>query len=515
MPATPVPALSSYTERLARAKARKAGAKKSSPPAPAAKAVQPLPPPLPSRQAPSAPAAPPRAMPVASSGVVGSDSGSDPLDVGERITEVLTLLTEWHRDGLEGVDKVAALRTALVNAREGMCLETYPEGIPAMPAAAVAAKALARPTAVPAAPPSPAAEVVAAAAAAVAAAAAPAVPAAPALRAPSIPAQQQQRAEGVGVATALGVNIGGDGSKTEDAVEAAREALEQRLRSCPGNTAGAATLGSTLLAASEALRAETFGAGAAPSSSARRMPAAAASSARPAAAVPAMPVLVGEQALRRCNALLMARLQGDISGAELTALRDALVASLAAVELELTGAVAVPAAAVAAVEAVAPAAVAAAIAPAAPAKVAGKSAASPPKKRTGDSISAQVARGEAAIHARGPPPRAPKAAAGAPARPKDGPAGMQSVGAVLNEMGFKGDGGDDGAENSASPFGAGGARQQEFRAAAQKALGYLIKHRGGAGWGRGRLRDPEVAEMEAAISEVRGLMKEDADYHQP
>ncbi|CAM9273816.1 unnamed protein product [Chrysoparadoxa australica] len=67
--------------------------------------------------------------------------------------------------------------------------------------------------------------------------------------------------------------------------------------------------------------------------------------------------------------------------------------------------------------------------------------------------------------------------------------GMQSVGSVANEMGL------------------GAASPEEFRATMNKALGYLLKHKGGPGYGAGRLKQREAEIMVEALTKVISLLR--------
>lgn len=55
----------------------------------------------------------------------------------------------------------------------------------------------------------------------------------------------------------------------------------------------------------------------------------------------------------------------------------------------------------------------------------------------------------------------------------------------------------------------GGSLGEDGKAIASKALGYLLKHRGGKGYGRGRVKGGEAEAMVAALAEVTEIMQDE------
>ncbi|CBJ33292.1 hypothetical protein Esi_0455_0006 [Ectocarpus siliculosus] len=240
----------------------------------------------------------------------------------------------------------------------------------------------------------------------------------------------------------------------------------------------------SLVDAREALRAETYGrsaaAAAAPTAatvSSKPMPpppppppqpAAAAAPSPPSpqqqqqSAPPAPPTTSPEDAaiLRRCSALLQAHVHSGLAGQDLQALVEGLASSLTIVTAQVvTGTAAAAAAA------------------------GGGASGAPPAAAGGDDTGVPAYAG-----------------------------GIQSVGGALSDMGvakkpasFLPEEG----EGDGSAGWTGGSLGEEEKAAASKALGYLLKHRGGKGYGRGKMTGAQAEAMVAALAEVTEIMEEE------
>lgn len=179
------------------------------------------------------------------------------------------------------------------------------------------------------------------------------------------------------------------------------------------------------------------------------------------------------ETLRRCSALLQAHVHSSLAGEDLQALVEGLTSSLAIVTGQLVAQIA-----------------------------AGSSG-------SGSGSSPQPAGAS--------PP-----AGSEPAAASDGavPAyvgGVQSVGGVLSDMGVgerpesflpEEEGASGGEEGGAAGW-TGGSLREEDKAVATKALGYLLKHRGGKGYGRGRVTGKEAEAMVAALAEVTEIMHDE------
>ncbi|CAN0318952.1 unnamed protein product, partial [Ectocarpus sp. 8 AP-2014] len=181
--------------------------------------------------------------------------------------------------------------------------------------------------------------------------------------------------------------------------------------------------------------------------------------ARPAP--PAPPTTSPEDAatLRRCSALLQAHVHSGLAGQDLQALVEGLASSLTIVTAQVV---------------------------------------------TGTATAAAAAGGGAS----GAPPAAGADDTGVPAYA----GGIQSVGGALSDMGvakkpasFLPEEG----EGDGSAGWTGGSLGEEEKAAASKALGYLLKHRGGKGYGRGRVTGTQAEAMVAALAEVTEIMEEE------
>lgn len=111
------------------------------------------------------------------------------------------------------------------------------------------------------------------------------------------------------------------------------------------------------------------------------------------------------------------------------------------------------------------------------------------------------------------PPAAPEQAAGDAAAVPAYVGGVQSVGGVLSDMGvgerpasfMPENGGDDGGGARWT----GGSLGEGDKAVATKALGYLLKHRGGKGYGRGRVKGAEAEAMVATLAEVTEILQDE------
>lgn len=184
--------------------------------------------------------------------------------------------------------------------------------------------------------------------------------------------------------------------------------------------------------------------------------------ARPAP--PALPTTSPEEAttLRRCSALLQAHVHSGLAGQDLQALVKGLASSLTIVTAQVvTGTAAAAAAA------------------------GGGASETPPAAAGGDDTGVPAYAG-----------------------------GIQSVGGALSDMGVakkpasflpeEGEG-----EGDGSAGWTGGSLGEEEKAAASKALGYLLKHRGGKGYGRGRVTGAQAEAMVAALAEVTEIMEEE------
>ncbi|CAM9826543.1 unnamed protein product [Ectocarpus sp. 12 AP-2014] len=180
---------------------------------------------------------------------------------------------------------------------------------------------------------------------------------------------------------------------------------------------------------------------------------------------PAPPTISPEDAatLRRCSALLQAHVHSGLAGQDLQALVEGLASSLTIVTAQVvTGTAAAAAAAAAA---------------------AGGASGAPPAAAGGDDTGVPAYAG-----------------------------GIQSVGGALSDMGvakkpasFLPEEG----EGDGRAGWTGGSLGEEEKAVASKALGYLLKHRGGKGYGRGRVTGAQAEAMVAALAEVTEIMEEE------
>lgn len=176
-----------------------------------------------------------------------------------------------------------------------------------------------------------------------------------------------------------------------------------------------------------------------------------------------------EDVLRRCSALLRAHVHGSLTGPDLMALRDGLAASLAAVESQLdpsgagSGGSLRPGA----------------VAPRTSVEQGTSQASSPAEDEASSTIG-----------------------------------GLQSVGGVLSEMGVGDRPPEFQPEMSEEPTNTkqgwtSGSLSGSDQAVATKALGYLLKHRGGKGYGRGRVNGAEAESMVSTLAELTEILHEE------
>eukprot|EP00903_Cladosiphon_okamuranus_P007760 g7516.t1 len=170
------------------------------------------------------------------------------------------------------------------------------------------------------------------------------------------------------------------------------------------------------------------------------------------------------ETLRRCSALLQAHVHSSLAGEDLQALVEGLTSSLAIVTAQVVAGI----------------------------TAAGGSGSGSNSSRQGT-----------------PPPAAPERAA-----VPDYVGGAQSVGGVLSDMGvaekpasFMPE--EDGGEDGGTAGWTGGSLSEDEKAVATKALGYLLKHRGGKGYGRGRVKGAEAEAMVAALAEVTEILQDE------
>lgn len=210
-----------------------------------------------------------------------------------------------------------------------------------------------------------------------------------------------------------------------------------------------AELRSALLDTREFLRAETYGQSA-------PIAAAPAGLQQPASQPqqPAHASAENVETLRRCNALLAAHIHAPLTGQDVEALVEGLASSLAIV------------------------------------------------KAQGGGVTATVS--EPASQ------EAPSADAGVDAVPAYA-GGIQSVGAALTDMGVGKKPGEFEPENDSGAVKGwlGGSLGDYEKGVASKALGYLLKHRGGKGYGRGRVKGREAETMVSLLAEVADIMEDE------
>lgn len=167
------------------------------------------------------------------------------------------------------------------------------------------------------------------------------------------------------------------------------------------------------------------------------------------------------ETLRRCSALLQAHVHSSLAGEDLKALVEGLASSLTLVTAQVV---------------------------------------------------AGIAAGGGSRQGAPPPAAAPEQAAGGAAVP-DYVGGVQSVGGVLSDMGvgerpasFMPE---DESEDGGTARWTGGSLGEDEKAVATKALGYLLKHRGGKGYGRGRVKGAEAEAMVATLAEVTEILQDE------
>lgn len=227
--------------------------------------------------------------------------------------------------------------------------------------------------------------------------------------------------------------------------------LTERKESGLMGEAELAEFQSALLDTRESLRAETYGQSA-PSAVAPagvKQPAS-----QPLQPAPAPASAESEETLRRCNALLAAHIHSPLTGRDVEALVECMASSLAIVKAQGGGAIA-----------------------------------------TVSEPADQAA------------PRADAAVDAVPAYA----GGIQSVGAALTDMGVgdkpqKFEPEDDSGEAKGW---LGGSLGDYEKGVASKALGYLLKHRGGKGYGRGRVKGREAETMVSLLAEVADIMEDE------
>lgn len=228
-----------------------------------------------------------------------------------------------------------------------------------------------------------------------------------------------------------------------------------------------AELRDALVDTRETLRAETYGQHA-PATTTTSPPAAGA--ARPAGAgaptsgaeqqrlvqPPAQPVPISHEAedtLRRCSALLRAHVHATLMGQDLQSLREGLASSLAIVEAQISGTGAQPA------------------------------QQAPPPSRVED-VGGVV---------------------------PESVNGIQSVGEVFSDMGVgkKPESFEPENDSGGEKGWAGGSLGEYEKSVGTKGLGYLLKHRGGKGYGRGRLNGKEAEMMVSTLAELTDILQEE------
>lgn len=208
-------------------------------------------------------------------------------------------------------------------------------------------------------------------------------------------------------------------------------------------------LRSALLDTREFLRAETYGQPA-PSAAA---PAAGLQKPALQPQQPAPASAENVETLRRCNALLAANIHAPLTGRDVEALVEGLESSLAIVKAQGGGVVAT----------------------------------------VSDPAGQEAPRADAEVDA-------VPAYAG----------GIQSVGAALSDMGVGNKPAKFEPEDDSSGDAKGwldGSLGDYEKGVASKALGYLLKHRGGKGYGRGRVKGREAETMVSLLAEVADIME--------
>lgn len=174
--------------------------------------------------------------------------------------------------------------------------------------------------------------------------------------------------------------------------------------------------------------------------------------------------------LRRCNALLAAHVHSGVTGKTLEDLRDSLAESIRIVDAQIGY-----------------------DRPGGPPAGSGASRASQAVEPAG--------RGGAAPGNDGPIPGSVN--------------GMHSVGSVISEMGIGKEPASFEPEGDLPPATSGSGRWveeglgEDEKRVATRALGYLLKHRGGKGYGRGRVRGAEAESMISALAEVTEILQEE------
>lgn len=217
-----------------------------------------------------------------------------------------------------------------------------------------------------------------------------------------------------------------------------------------------AELRRALLDAREFLRAETYGQLAPAVVQTPAVPAVSAAPAAPAAQPQQLASASAKDLdiLRRCNALLAAHIYAPLTGQDAAALFECMASSLAIVRAQ-TGGVTVTA---------------------------------------GDPAGQEAPRVDAVVEA------VPAHAGGIP-----------SVGSALADMGMgdKPEKFEPESDSGDSKGWLGGSLGDYEKGVASKALGYLLKHRGGKGYGRGRVKGKEAELMVSTLAEVAEILEEE------
>lgn len=220
-----------------------------------------------------------------------------------------------------------------------------------------------------------------------------------------------------------------------------------------------AALRSALVATRDILRAETYGESA-PSDATLAVPPAVrpVSVSIPQPASEPAPTVSSEdqEALRRCSALLRAHVHTPLEGEDLDALRDGLASSLRIVDIQAGG------------------------------------------SSIADSESYSAIR-------------EPVSAEGGPEAVPPSVGGIQSVGGVLAgmEVSKRPERFEPESKSDEETGWTDGSLADYEKGVATKALGYLLKHRGGKGYGRGRVKGADADLLVSLLAEVTEIMQEE------
>ena len=161
--------------------------------------------------------------------------------------------------------------------------------------------------------------------------------------------------------------------------------------------------------------------------------------------------------LRRCSVLLQAHAHSGLSGRDLVALREGLASSLEIVEGRVGGGVSADSG-----------------------TNGGGRESVPPSESEMEAVPASVG-------------------------------GIQSVGGILTEMGVSRKPDAFQPDNNSGGKGewTGGSLGEYEKGVGTKALGYLLKHRGGKGYGRGRVKGAQAEEMVSTLAELTEIFQEE------